>query len=89
MRLDKFLKLSRIIKRRTEAKNACENQCVKINGRTAKAGDSVKVFDKIEVRFKNRILEIEVKEVPAGNIPASFASSLYHIIKEEKISVEE
>lgn len=89
MRIDKFLKLSRVIKRRTEAKKACENNCVKINGRTAKASDSIKVLDKVEIQFRHKILEIEIKKIPAGNVPASSASQLYHIIKEEKINFEE
>ncbi|MDY0383088.1 MAG: S4 domain-containing protein, partial [Atribacterota bacterium] len=56
MRIDKFLKISRIIKRRTEAKSACENNCVKINDRIAKAGDTIRIFDTIEIRFRHKIL---------------------------------
>ena len=88
MRIDKFLKISRIIKRRTEAKFACENNCVKINNRIAKAGDEVKIFDKIEIKFRYKILEIEALKIPEGNVPASSASHLYRVIKEEKIDFE-
>ena len=83
MRVDKFLKVSRVIKRRTEAKSACENNCVKINDRIAKAGDTIKIFDKIEIRFKHKVLKI-----PDGNVSAPSASQLYRVIKEEKIDFD-
>ena len=88
MRIDKFLKISRVIKRRTEAKSACEHNCVKINDRISKAGDNIKIFDKIEIRFRHKILEIEVLKVPEGNVPASSASQLYRVIKEEKVDFD-
>ncbi|MFZ2330392.1 MAG: RNA-binding S4 domain-containing protein [Atribacterota bacterium] len=88
MRIDKFLKISRVIKRRTEAKYACENNCIRINGKIAKAGDSVKIFDKIEIQFRHKILVIEVLRIPESNIPISSASQLYQIIKEEKINLD-
>ncbi len=88
MRVDKFLKVSRVIKRRTEAKSACENNCVKINDRIAKAGDTIKIFDKIEIRFKHKVLKIEVLRIPDGNVSAPSASQLYRVIKEEKIDFE-
>lgn len=89
MRIDKFFKLSRIIKRRSEAKKACENQCVKRNGRTAKAGDLIKLHDQLEVHFRNRILEIEVMEIPAGNVPVSRSAQLYKVIKDEQTETEQ
>lgn len=88
MRIDKFLKISRVIKRRTEAKYACENNCIRINGKIAKAGDSVKIFDKIEIQFRHKILVIEVLIIPESNISTSSASQLYQIIKEEKINLD-
>ena len=84
MRIDKFCKLSRIIKRRTEAKKACDEKCVKINDQFAKAGDPVKPFDKIEIFFRNRFLFLEVLEIPEGNVSISRAKELYRIIKDEK-----
>jgi len=84
MRLDKYLKLSRLIKRRTEAKKACLAGCVKVNHRIAKAGEEVKPTDKVEIDFKNKILIIEINEIPTGNIPNCQVSSLYKIIKEIK-----
>ncbi len=89
MRLDKFLKISRIIKRRTEAKKACLTKCIKVNGRIAKAGDEVKVGDRIEINFADRILQLKVLNVPLKNIPAKEASSLLEVIKETKIKKEE
>ncbi|MDR2156898.1 MAG: RNA-binding S4 domain-containing protein [Clostridiales Family XIII bacterium] len=60
MRLDKFLKTSRIIKRRTVAKEACDRDRVSVNGRPAKAGTEVRVGDGIEVRFGQSVLRIRV-----------------------------
>ena len=86
MRIDKFFKLSRIIKRRTEAKKACDNHCVKINGKIAKAGNIINNFDKIEIHFRHKVLEVEVLEIPSGNVSGFRSSQLYRIIKEEKIT---
>lgn len=88
MRIDKFFKLSRIIKRRTEAKKACDSHCVKINGNIAKAGDIINSLDRIEIHFRHKILEIEVLEIPTGNVSISRSSQLYRIIKEERIPVD-
>ncbi len=59
MRLDKYLKVSRIIKRRTVANEACDGGRVSINGRTAKAGAEVKPGDVIEIGFGERRLRVE------------------------------
>ena len=84
MRLDKFLKLSRIIKRRTEAKKACMAKCIKVNDRIAKAGDEIKIGDEIEINFTAKILRVKVIEVPWKNIPAEKANSFYKVLKEIK-----
>jgi len=84
MRLDKFLKVSRLIKRRTEAKKACLAKCVRINDQIAKAGDEIKIGDEIEINFANKILQAKVLDVPLKNTPAGKASSLYEVIKEIK-----
>jgi len=60
MRLDKYLKVSRIIKRRTVANEACDSDYVKVNGRRAKAGTQVNPGDIIEIAFGNRTLKAEV-----------------------------
>jgi ribosomal 50S subunit-recycling heat shock protein len=84
MRLDKFLKVSRLIKRRTEAKKACLAKCIRINDRIAKAGDEVKITDEIEINLTNKVLRVKVLEVPLKNIPAGKANSLYEVTKEIK-----
>ncbi|MCL2046821.1 MAG: RNA-binding S4 domain-containing protein [Oscillospiraceae bacterium] len=60
MRLDKYLKVSRLIKRRTIANEACDAGRVSVNGRVAKASYDVKQGDKLELRFGNRTLAVEV-----------------------------
>ncbi|MCI8955922.1 MAG: RNA-binding S4 domain-containing protein [Eubacterium sp.] len=63
MRLDKFLKVSRIIKRRTVANEACDAGRVLVNGQPAKASKDIKVGDKIEIQFGQRIVNVEVSSV--------------------------
>ncbi|MFP4200327.1 MAG: RNA-binding S4 domain-containing protein [Bacillota bacterium] len=82
MRIDKFLKLSRIIKRRTVARAACQSGRVKVNDHVAKPGREVEVGDRVEIEFGNRILEIEVVEI-ATHVPAAKAPELYRVIREE------
>ncbi len=84
MRLDKFLKVSRLIKRRTEAKKACLAKCIRINDQIAKAGDEVKIADEIEINLSNKILLVKVLEVPLKNILVKQAVSLYEVLKEIK-----
>lgn len=60
MRIDKFLKVSRIIKRRTLAQEACDRQKVLINGRIAKPGTDVKVGDIVEIRFGENVTRFRV-----------------------------
>ena len=63
MRLDKYLKVSRLIKRRTVANEACDNERVTVNGRTARAAYDVKAGDVIAIRFGERTLTVEVLDV--------------------------
>lgn len=63
MRLDKYLKVSRLIKRRTIANEACDNERVWVNGRPARASYDVKIGDKIEIRFGTKTLCVEVLQV--------------------------
>jgi ribosomal 50S subunit-recycling heat shock protein len=63
MRLDKYLKVSRLIKRRTVANEACDAGRVTINGRPAKASAEVKAGDVLEIRFGNRDVKVRVKDV--------------------------
>lgn len=63
MRLDKFLKVSRLIKRRTVANEACDAGRVSINGKQAKASSAVKAGDILEIQFGNRIVKAEITDV--------------------------
>ena len=63
MRLDKYLKVSRLIKRRTVANEACDNERVSVNGRPARASYEVKEGDRIAIRFGERTLTVEVLSV--------------------------
>ena len=79
MRLDKYLKVSRLIQRRTVAKDVCSGGKVEINGKVAKAGSEVKVGDKLSIHFGDKVLEVTIKEVKE-NVRASEASSLYEAL---------
>ncbi|MDD6023696.1 MAG: RNA-binding S4 domain-containing protein [Oscillospiraceae bacterium] len=63
MRLDKYLKVSRLIKRRTVANEACDGERVSVNGRVVKASYDVKVGDVIEIRFGQKTVKVEVLEL--------------------------
>lgn len=63
MRLDKWLKVSRLIKRRTVANEACDNQRVSVNGKPARASCDVKTGDVVELRFGERVVRVEVLAV--------------------------
>lgn len=63
MRLDKFLKVSRLIKRRAVANEACDAQRVEVNGRTAKASYDVKAGDIISIRMGEKVIKAEVLDV--------------------------
>ena len=63
MRLDKYLKVSRLIKRRTVANEACDGERVSVNGRQVKASYQVKEGDIIEIAFGNRSLKVEVTRI--------------------------
>lgn len=60
MRLDKYLKVSRLIKRRTVANEACDAERVSVNGRVARASYDVKLGDVIEIRFGQKVVKVEV-----------------------------
>ena len=79
MRLDKYLKVSRLIKRRTIANEACDSERVSVNGRVARASYSVKTGDVIELRFGNRTLKIEVLSV-SEHVTKADSSAMYREI---------
>ena len=63
MRLDKYLKVSRLIKRRTIANEACDNERVSVNDKVARASYEVKLGDKIDIRFGQKLVSIEVLNI--------------------------
>ncbi len=79
MRLDKFLKVARIIKRRTVANDACDAEHVCVNGKRAKASYDVKEGDVLEITFGQRTLKVRVLNVKEFTSKAE-ASSLYEVI---------
>ncbi|MFW5780277.1 MAG: RNA-binding S4 domain-containing protein [Bacillota bacterium] len=83
MRLDKFLKVARVIKRRTVANKACSGQRVLINGKDAKPAKTIKEGDIITVFFGNRKYTIKVKSVPSGNIKKEQTGDLFEVIESD------
>jgi len=81
MRLDKYLKVSRIIKRRTVAKEFSEHERVWVNGKTAKPAYEVKIGDKISIQIGSRKTYFEVLDIK-DNVKANEAKNLYRIIEE-------
>lgn len=79
MRLDKFLKVSRIIKRRTVANDACDAGRVKVNGNAARASYEVKEGDMLEISLGGHVMKAEVLKV-AEYVTKDGASSMYRII---------
>ncbi len=81
MRLDKYLKVSRIIKRRTVANEACDAAHITVNGRPAKASYDVKAGDVLEISFGQRTLKVRVLDVKEHTAKAD-AADLYEVITE-------
>lgn len=79
MRLDKYLKVSRLIKRRTVANEACDGGRIQLNGRVAKAGAEVKPGDVIEISLGSRTVRVEVLEV-AEAVRKDDAAAMYREI---------
>ncbi len=76
MRLDKYLKVSRLIKRRTVANEACDNGRISVNGKVVKASYDVKVGDRIEISMGSRTVAVEVLVV-AENVRKDDAAAMY------------
>ncbi|MGE5629544.1 MAG: RNA-binding S4 domain-containing protein [Caulobacteraceae bacterium] len=79
MRLDKFLKNSRLIKRRTVAKDACEGEKVFLNGKLAKPSAEVKVGDKIEIVFGEKSIKAEILDI-SDTATKSTAKEMYKLL---------
>lgn len=83
MRLDKYLKVSRIIKRRTVAKEACDSGRVSINGKVAKAGTEIMEGDIIDITFANKSLKAKIVNI-SEHVRKDDASSMYEILQGEE-----
>lgn len=87
MRLDKYLKVSRIIKRRTVAKEICEAGRITVNGHTAKAGHELKIGDTLEITMGSRRLKVKVAELKE-TVRANEADTLYEVLEDIRIKEE-
>ena len=86
MRLDKYLKLSRIIKRRSVAKEVADRGRIKVNGILAKSSTDLKINDIIEMRFGNKLLTVRVLEMK-DSTKKEDAVKMYEIISETRIDL--
>lgn len=85
MRIDKFLKVSRLIRRRTLAKEVADQGRIEINGQVAKASSTVKAGDTIAIRFGQKIVTVKV-EMIKNTTKKDEAESMYSILSEELIN---
>ena len=81
MRIDKFLKVSRILKRRTLAQEACDGGRVSINGRSVKPSQNVKIGDIVEIAFNSGLVKFEILNIKE-TVKKEEAENLYRIITE-------
>jgi ribosomal 50S subunit-recycling heat shock protein len=82
LRLDVFLSETRLIKRRTQAKKACEQRIVLVDGEIAKPAKEIKVGQVLTLNFSSRTQEVEILGIPSGNVKKQDASHFYKIRKE-------
>lgn len=87
MRIDKYLKVSRLIKRRTVAKDVCVGEKISINGRTVKPSAEVKPGDRVMLELGNHIIEVQVLTTP-NSVKANEAHTLYELIRDERRKTE-
>ena len=86
MRLDLFLKVSRLVIRRTEAQALCDAGRVRVNGAKAKSSKEVKPGDELDVRRRTRLMKVEIVEIPATKqVSKNSAPDLYRIIEEKTL----
>ena len=81
MRIDKYLKVSRLIKRRTVANEACDSEHVSVNGRPVKASYEVKPGDTVTIAFGSRSLTVRVTEIKEHSLKAD-AASMYEVVSD-------
>jgi len=85
VRLDLFLKTSRLVKQRSLAKRACDGGRVKVGGRAAKASHHVHPGERLRIAYPTKVVEVEVVEVPEGNVSRARARELYRVLSEERV----
>lgn len=85
MRLDKFLKVSRLVKRRTLAKEVCDQGRVLVNRKAAKAGTVVSVGDEISIRFGQKIVTAKVLRL-LDHVRKEEADTMYEVVSEEQVA---
>ncbi len=84
IRLDLFLKHSRLVPRRTLAQANCQQGAMRVNGQVAKSGKLVRLGDLIELSSPGRLLQIRVKAIPRFSPGKKMATSLYEVLKNER-----
>jgi len=90
VRLDSFLKLSRIVKRRSQAKELCDDGVVKVNGQPAKPAKEIKPGDVVEIDTISRYLKFRVLQVPdSKNVSKKKAKELVEILEDRKKDIRE
>ena len=82
MRLDKFLKVSRLIKRRTVAKEVSDQARIFVNDRAAKPSKEIKEGDRIAIEYYNKTVIVKVSKVPSGNVSIQESKDLYELEEE-------
>ena len=82
MRLDKFLKVSRLIKRRTVANEVSDMGRVLVNGNVAKAAKQLKENDIITIEYANKTVKAKIVKIPTGNVSIQEAPTLYELIND-------
>jgi len=88
MRLDKFLKVARIVKRRTLARELCDDEAVEVNGNPAKAGRAVRAGDRISVHTRRQVLHLTILTIPEGGVRKAEAADLYRVERVEAVQEE-
>ncbi|MDP0493646.1 MAG: S4 domain-containing protein [Fusobacterium sp. JB021] len=88
MRLDKFLKTSRIIKRRPVAKMVVDSGKAIINGKVAKSGTQVKENDILEIEYYDKFFKFKILEVPSGNVTKDKSGDLVKVLEVKDLKIE-
>jgi len=82
MRLDYFLKISRLVKRRPLAKEMCDKDLVQVNDQAAKAGKELRVGDMLAIKFRHRRLKVRVEQLPERAIAKDETAALYTVLED-------